>query len=306
VSPSSTQADRSWPDLGFGVGLRSEHCEEVSSGRARAQWFEAISENYMDTGGRPLQILESVRRDRPVALHGVALSIGSTDPLDRRYLARLKDLAARIEPVLVTDHLCWTGVDGRSLYDLLPLPYTEETLTHVAARVIQVQEFLGRRILLENASTYVEYRCSQIPEWQFLAELAERADCGVLLDINNVYVSCTNHGHDARAYIDAIPCDRVGQFHLAGFTDMGGWLFDTHNAPVCDDVWHLYEHAVARFGQISTLVEWDADVPAFEVLLAEAERARETAERVHERAGVITDGGAANVAALDVGDHPRA
>jgi uncharacterized protein (UPF0276 family) len=303
MKDSPAQPDSSWPLLGFGVGLRAEHYPDVLDGRAHADWFEATTENYMDSGGRPLHVLETVRRDHPVALHGVALSIGSTDPLDERYLASLKTLADRIEPALVTDHLCWTGVGNRSLYDLLPVPYTEEALEHVSERVGRVQDLLGRRILLENASTYVEYRCSQMPEWEFLTALAERADCGILLDVNNVYVTCTNHGHDPAAYIDSIPRARVGQIHLAGFSDMHGWLFDTHSAPACDDVWRLYERAVERFGIVSTLFEWDESIPPFEDVLAETERARRIAERVNERdnAGV-----AAENAALDVVAHPRA
>ena len=302
-----SRSDSRWPRLGFGVGLRAEHYDDVLAGHARSDWFEAITENYMDTGGRPLHVLESVRRDRPVALHGVALSIGGTDPLDSRYLESLEALVDRIEPALVTDHLCWTGVDDRSLYDLLPIPYTEEALDHVAARVKRVQDFLGRRILLENASTYVEYRCSQMPEWQFLAALADRADCGILLDLNNVHVSCTNHGWDPVAYIEGIPCGRVGQFHLAGFTDMNGWLFDTHGAPACEEVWRLYELAVARFGEVSTLFEWDESVPAFETVLAETEKAREIAKNVHEGriANDRPDAVAQGAALAGVG-HPRA
>jgi len=264
----------SWPQLGFGAGLRAEHYPDVLDGRPNVDWFEAISENYMDTGGRPLAILQSVRRDYPVALHGVGLSIGSVDPLNERYLARLAELVRRIEPALITDHLCWTGVGGRSLFDLLPLPYTEEALAHVVARVCRVQDFLGRRILLENPSTYISYRASMMPEYEFLAELAERADCGILLDINNVYVSATNHGFDPRAYIDGIPGARVGQFHLAGHTDTGHYLFDTHSAPVADAVWDLYSHAVRSFGAVSTLVEWDAEIPPMARLCEEVDRAR--------------------------------
>ena len=283
------QSDRkpeiNWPRLGFGLGLRAEHYDDVLGKRPSVDWFEVVTENFMDTGGRPLDVLESVRRDFPVALHGVSLSIGSADPLDDAYLTNLRALADRIAPVLVTDHLCWTGVDGRSIYDLLPVPYTEETLDYVAGRVGQVQDRLGRRILLENASTYIEYRCSQIPEAEFLASLAERADCGILLDVNNVFVTSTNHGLDPHAYIDTIPTERVGQFHLAGFTDMGGYLFDTHSAPVCDEVWSLYRHAVRRFGAGSTLVEWDAEIPSFERLRAESERARSVAAEVEATAG---------------------
>jgi uncharacterized protein (UPF0276 family) len=279
MSGSRAQLETPWPQMGFGIGLRAEHNDDVLAG-APPDWLEAISENYMSTGGRPLFVLETVRRDAPVALHGVALSIGSTDPLNDDYLRKLRALADRIEPALVTDHLCWTGVGGRSVFDLLPVPYTEEALAHVAGRVARVQDALGRRILLENASTYVEYRCSQMPEAQFLGALAERADCGILLDLNNVHVTCTNHGHDPYAYLDAIPRDRVGQFHLAGFTDMGGWLFDTHSAPVCDDVWKLYRQAVARFGAVSTLVEWDESVPSFDTVRSQAEQARQIAAGV--------------------------
>jgi uncharacterized protein (UPF0276 family) len=266
-----------WPALGFGAGLRTEHYDDVLAGgvsTGSVDWFEVVTENFMDTGGRPLDVLERVRADVPVALHGVGLSIGSIDPLDAAYLDRLAALVGRIEPALVTDHLCWTGVDGRPFFDLLPVPHTEEALVHITNRVAAVQEKLGRRILLENASTYIDYRCSQMPEWEFLAQLAERADCGILLDVNNVYVSSFNHGFDAEEYIDSIPVDRVGQFHLAGFTDRGNYLFDTHSAPVSEDVWALYRRATRRFGSGSTLVEWDADVPAFERLVAEVDRAR--------------------------------
>jgi uncharacterized protein (UPF0276 family) len=273
-------SDVSWPRLGFGVGLRADHYEDVLGGPARVEWFEAISENYMDTQGRPLHVLERVRRDRPVALHGVGLSIGSTDPLDERYLDSLAALVERIEPALVTDHLCWTGVGGRVLYDLLPLPYTAEALAHVVERVRRVQDRLGRRILLENPSTYIAFRHSEMTEWEFLAAIAERADCGILLDVNNVYVSAHNLGFNAITYLEAVPPERVGQLHLAGFTDMGTYLFDTHSAPVHDDVWALYRRAVRRFGDSPTLVEWDADIPPFERLCAEADRARREAARM--------------------------
>jgi len=267
-------ATLNWPMLGFGVGLRSEHYQEVLDGRPPVDWFEVITENYMETGGRPLYVLETVRRDFPIALHGVGLSIGSTDELDSDYLGRLKTLVGRVEPALVTDHLCWTGVGGRSLYDLLPLPYTRETLEHVCERVGRVQDFLGRRILLENPSTYIGFDCSEMTEWEFLSALAEQADCGILLDVNNVYVSATNHGFDPRIYIDTVPVERVAQFHLAGFTDMGSYLFDTHSAPVSDEVWELYRRAVKRFGPTSTLLEWDDKIPAFAELCAELDKAR--------------------------------
>ncbi len=263
-----------WPHLGHGAGLRAEHYGDVLAGAPGIDWFEAISENYMDSGGRPLHVLESVRRDYPIALHGVCLSIGSTDPLDEDYLRRLRTLADRIEPALVTDHLCWCGVDGQVFYDLLPLPYTEEALHHVAERVHRVQEALGRQILLENPSTYIAFDRSTKLEAEFLAALAEAADCGILLDVNNIYVSGRNLDFDPIAYLDAIPPHRVGQMHLAGFTDMGTYLFDTHSAPVHEDVWALYRHARERFPGVSTLVEWDADIPPFERLVAEVDRAR--------------------------------
>lgn len=272
-----------WPVLGFGVGLRAEHYDAVLDGPRQVDWFEAISENYFSTHGRPLATLERVRRDYPIGLHGVALSIGSTDALDRDYLAQLRNLVEIIQPALVTDHLCWTGVAGRPLYDLLPLPYTDEALGHVVERIMQVQERLGRRIALENPSSYVTYRDSVMRESEFLAAVAERADCGILLDVNNVYVSAHNHGFDPTAYLDEIPIERVAQMHLAGFTDMGSYLFDTHSAPVHDDVWTLYRHAVARFGSGSTLVEWDADIPTYERLCAESARARAIASETHDR-----------------------
>lgn len=267
-----------WPRLGYGVGLRAAHYPHVLAERPAVDWFEALTENYLDTGGRPLHVLEQVRRDYPVALHGVALSIGGTDPLDRAYLRRLRALIERLEPAVVSDHLCWTGVDGRPLHDLLPLPWTEEALHHVAARLAAVQEALGRRIALENPSTYVAFRHSTMAEWEFLAALAAEADCGILLDVNNVHVSARNLGFDARAYLDAVPAERVAYLHLAGFTDLGSFLFDTHDAPVHEDVWALYRHACTRLGGRSTLVEWDAALPPFARLHAEAERARREAQ----------------------------
>jgi uncharacterized protein (UPF0276 family) len=269
-----------WPRLGFGVGLRAEHYDDVLAGAKGVDWFEAITENYIDTKGRPLAVLESVRRDYPIALHGVALSIGSVDSLDWRYLKSLRDLVDRIEPALVSDHLCWSSVDGRALFDLLPLPLTEECLTHVADRVGRVQEVLGRRILLENPSTYFDWNSSTIPEAEFLAELAERADCGLLLDVNNVHVSAVNLGFDSRAYLDAIPAHRVGQVHLAGFSDLGTHLFDTHSRPVSEEVWDLYRYALGRIGPVTSMVEWDDDIPAWARLVEEVDRARENHAKV--------------------------
>lgn len=259
---------------GCGVGLRTKHYEEITRDWPAMDWFEAISENYMDSGGRPVRTLEAVRGRYPVALHGVSLSIGSADPLNPVYLERLKTLVRRIDPFIVSDHLCWTGVEGSQLHDLLPLPFTAEALRHLVSRVQQVQETLGRSILLENVSSYVTYKHSVIPEWEFLSEVARRSGCGILLDLNNVYVNANNHGFDPYAYLQGIPASKVGQFHLAGHTDMGGYLFDTHSGQVIDPVWDLYQKALGLYGPVSTLIEWDEAIPEFSRLAAEAEKAR--------------------------------
>jgi uncharacterized protein (UPF0276 family) len=283
-----------FPFLGFGVGLRPKHYNEILEGHPAIDWFEVISENFMVPGGRPRHILETVRATYPVALHGVSLSIGSTDPLNRDYLRQLNELARRIAPAWISDHLCWTGVGGHNLHDLLPLPYTEEAITHVVERVQQVQDLLGRRILLENVSTYFEYLHSAMPEWEFLTEVVERADCGILLDINNIFVSAFNHGFSARDYLHAVPVERVHQFHLAGYSDRGSFLHDTHDHPVADAVWELYAQAVHRFGQVSTLIEWDDHIPPLAVLQAEAARARRAAAATDDvRTGSRTDATAA-------------
>jgi uncharacterized protein (UPF0276 family) len=262
------------PFLGHGVGLRPKHYPALRNGTARVDWFEVISENFMIAGGLPLAALDRARAVAPVALHGVSLSIGSTDPLDEGYLRALRALAARVEPAWISDHLCWSGAGGHHAHDLLPLPYTEEALDHVVARVVAVQDRLGRPILLENVSSYLTFVHSTIPEWEFLGAVAERADCGLLLDVNNVHVSARNHGFAATDFLAGLPGDRIGQIHLAGHTDMGAYLFDTHDGPVSESVWDLYSDVVRRFGRVSTLVEWDDHVPALEVVCAEAERAR--------------------------------
>jgi hypothetical protein len=234
----------------------------------------------MVAGGRPLHVLERVRRDFPIALHGVSLSIGSTDPLDHAYLHELRDLAKRFEPAWISDHLCWTGVGGHNLHDLLPLPWTEETLEHVCARVREVQDVLGQRLVLENVSSYLAFSHSTMTEWEFITELAARADCDLLLDVNNVYVSAYNHRFDALAYLRAIPVERVAQIHLAGHTDCVTHLLDTHDAPVADPVWELYRETRRRFGRVSTLIEWDGDVPSLERVEDEALLARAIAAEV--------------------------
>lgn len=276
---------RSLPCLGFGLGLRPAHYDAVLATNPAVDWFEILSENYMVPGGRPLRCLERVRARYPVAMHGVSLSIGSTDPLDHGYLARLKALAGRVEPAWISDHLCWTGVGGQNLHDLLPLPYTEEAVAHVAGRVSQVQEFLGRRILLENVSSYLTFRHATMNEWEFLAAVAERADCLILLDINNVYVSSVNHGFDAQAYLDALPCTRVQQLHLAGHRNLGTHLIDTHDDAIIDPVWALYVHALRRFGAVSTMIERDDRIPPLAELLRELAHARRLAAPILNGAG---------------------
>jgi uncharacterized protein (UPF0276 family) len=268
------------PYLGYGLGLRPDHYQDIVHDWPAVGWFEVLSENYMVDGGKPLHYLERVRSRYPVVMHGVSLSVGSCDPLDRDYLKRLKSLARRIEPQWISDHLCWTGVAGKNLHDLLPLPYTEEALTHVAERVAQVQDFLGRQILLENVSSYVSYADSALTEWEFLRAVAEQADCLILLDVNNVYVSSYNHGFDARAYLEGIPGERVYQFHLAGHSYHGNLTIDTHDAAVIDPVWQLYADAVRYFGRVSTMIERDGNIPPLAHLLDELELARRIAEPI--------------------------
>lgn len=262
------------PDLGIGIGLRTVHFPHILTEWPQLDWFEVLSENFMDTGGRPLHVLDQVVERYPVALHGVSLGIGNTDPLDREYLKKLKALAARSRAAWVSDHLCWTGVAGRNTHDLLPMPLDEPALRHVTARVREVSDFLERPLVLENPSSYLEFATSSMPEWEFLARLAEDADCGLLLDVNNVYVSSVNHGFDANAYVDAIPADRVVQYHLAGHLNKGSHLLDTHSDHARPEVWELYALAVKRTGLVATLYEWDEDIPAFDVVVAEAHKAR--------------------------------
>ncbi len=261
------------PDLGVGVGLRTVHFGHILSTRPDVDFYEALTENFLDTGGRPLHVLDRVAERTPVVLHGVSMSIGGTDPLDFDYLRKVKALADRTKALWVSDHLCFTGVMGRNTHDLLPLPYTEETLRHVTARVKTVSEVLERPLVLENPSSYVEFRASTIPEWTFFDRLLRDADCGMLLDVNNVYVSSVNHGFDAVAYLDALPHDRVVQYHLAGHTDKGTYLLDTHSARVKDEVWSLFRHANALTGPRATLLEWDEDIPDFETVHGEAKKA---------------------------------
>ena len=263
--------------LGFGLGLRPVHYTAILESTPPIDWFEVITENYLVGGGRPLHFLDSIRDRYRVVMHGVSMSIGSTAPLDEAYLDRVVALAARCEPEWISDHLCWTGVGGQNLHDLMPLPYTEEAVAHVAARIQRVQEHLRRPLVLENVSSYVSYTSSAMSEWEFLAALVERTGCGLLLDVNNVYVSSRNHGFSAAEFIDGVPLAAVRQFHLAGHQDHGSHCIDTHDAPVREEVWDLYAHAIRRFGAVSTLLERDDKIPPLEELVAELGQARAVA-----------------------------
>lgn len=262
------------PHLGFGLGLRREHYDDLISGQIAVDWLEILSENYMVPGGKPLFYLDKICAHYPVVMHGVSLSIGSVDPLNKVYLRELKHLADRIQPKWISDHLCWTGIGGINLHDLMPLPYTEEALQHIVTRVTQVQDFLGQRILLENVSSYLSYPHSTISEWEFLRELANQSDCLILLDINNIQVSAHNHNFNPLTYLNAMPAERIQQIHLAGHANKGGYSIDTHDHEIVSDVWSLYAEAITKFGPISTMIERDDDVPPLEVLLAELQIAR--------------------------------
>jgi uncharacterized protein (UPF0276 family) len=266
------------PSLGFGLGLRTEHYNAILATKPKVDWFEALSENYMIPGGKPLDFLDKIRAHYPMVMHGVSLSIGSTSAFDQYYLRDLKKLANRIEPAWISDHLCWTGVHGQNIHDLLPLPYTEETIQHVVERIKIVQDFLGRQILIENVSSYASYVDSSMTEWEFITQIAEQADCLLLLDVNNIYVSSYNHNFDAKAFIDGVPAKRVQQIHLAGHQNNGDYIIDTHDAPVIDPVWDLYAHAISRFGAVSTMIERDDHIPALDVLVAELDIARTIAQ----------------------------
>jgi len=280
MGPSNPMSDCKPPYLGFGLGLRAQHYHAILSGEPQVDWFEIISENYMVPGGQPLRMLDRIAERYPLVMHGVSLSIASTSPLDMAYLRDLRGLADRVNPKWISDHLCWTGVHGVNLHDLLPVPYTEEALNHVVSRITQVQDFLGRRIAIENVSSYIEYSQSEMSEWDFVREVAERADCWLLLDVNNVFVSGFNHQFDGCAFIEAIPIERVVQFHLAGHSEADTHLIDTHDEPVREEVWELYGQALKRFGAVSTMIERDDNIPPLADLVAELNRARTIAREV--------------------------
>jgi uncharacterized protein (UPF0276 family) len=268
------------PSLGFGLGARPKHYEDLLAGHVANQpvdWLEALTENYLVPGGKPLHYLHRLSERYPIVLHGVSLSVGGSDRLNREYLAQVRKLAKDIDARWISDHLCWTGVDGVNLHDLMPVPFTGEALRHIASRIRDVQDFFGQRILIENVSSYLSYRDDEMTEWQFLRALAEEADCLLLLDINNVYVSSVNHGFDALEYLRGIPIERVQQFHLAGHSNLGTHLIDTHDAPIADAVWELYAAALQRFGVASPMIERDANIPELSELLNELNRARDIA-----------------------------
>lgn len=266
-----------------GIGLRSAHYREMLETLPDVGWLEVHSENFFGDGGQPHHFLSRLREHYPLSLHGVGLGLGSVDPLPVAHLRKLQRVIDRYEPFVVSDHVCWNAVDGRHLNDLLPLPYTEEALTHFCRRVAQVQEVLGRQILVENVSSYLQFAHSTIPEWEFVSAVAARTGCGLLLDVNNIYVNAVNHDFDANAYIDAVPVAAVQEIHLAGFDDSGPCLIDTHGTPVSEAVWALYGRAVARMGSTPTLIEWDTDIPALQILLEHARRAEQIVEECGDK-----------------------
>ncbi|MCW8409924.1 DUF692 domain-containing protein [Legionella sp. PATHC035] len=268
------------PFLGFGLGLRPDYYEEILTQKPNLDWFEILTENYMVPGGKPLYYLDQIRAHYPMVMHGVSLSLGSTDPLDGEYLKQLKELAARVEPKWISDHLCWTGVNGINAHDLLPIPYTREAVSHVVSRIQQVQDFLGRPLLIENVSSYLTYQQSEMSEWEFIQEIVRQADCYILLDVNNIYVSSINHQFNAMDYILAMPPERVAQIHLAGHSNHGDYIIDTHDAPVIKPVWDLYAATLQHLGPISTMIERDDNMPPLAELLAEINHARRIAESI--------------------------
>lgn len=268
------------PMLGFGLGLRPEHYDAILQEKPLVDWFEVITENYLVPGGKPLFYLDKIREHYPMVMHGVSLSIGSIDPLDWDYLKQVKELINRIEPAWISDHLCWTGIQGKNTHDLLPLPYTEESIDHVAQRIRAVQDFLGQQILIENVSSYITYQQSRMTEWDFLKEICERADCLILLDVNNIYVSSVNHEFDPLDYVKAMKSNRVYQIHLAGHSDMGDYIIDTHDHDVVDSVWKLYADTIRIHGMISTMIERDDHIPPLSQLMVELNHARQIANAV--------------------------
>lgn len=267
------------PFIGYGLGLRTSYYEDILASKPEVDWFEIITENYLIPGGNPLYYLDKIRELYPMVMHGVSLSLGGTDPLDLDYLSQVKELAARVEPVWVSDHLCWTGVHGVNLHDLLPLPYTQETVNHVVSRIQQVQEILARPLLIENVSSYLTFTHSEMTEWEFIVEIVKQSGAFILLDVNNIYVSSINHRFNAMDFIHAMPKERVAQIHLAGHTSHENYLIDTHDAPVPKEVWELYKSTIAHLGKVSTMIERDDNYPPFAELLSEMNYAKNLANR---------------------------
>jgi uncharacterized protein len=268
------------PNLGFGLGLRTEHYESILLEKPPIDWFEIVTENYLVPGGKPHYYLDRIREHYPMVMHGVSMSIGSTDPINWDYLSQVKTLAKRISPQWISDHLCWTGIHSKNMHDLLPLPYTEEAINHIVERIQTIQDYLGQRILIENVSSYVTYRQSTLSEWEFLKTISERADCFILLDINNIYVSAVNHSFNPMDYLHAIPVERVYQFHLAGHSDMGDYIIDTHDNDIVPSVWDLYAQALQLIGPVSTMIERDDNIPSLSMLIKELNHARTIADTV--------------------------
>ena len=268
------------PFIGFGLGLRHHYYEEVLRTKPALDWFEILSENYLVPGGKPLYYLDKIREHYPLVMHGVSLSLGSSDPIDKDYLKQLKELACRVEPEWISDHLCWTGVQGLNIHDLLPIPYTYEAATHIVSRIQQVQDFLGRPILIENVSSYLTYKQSELSEWDFILEIVQQAGCYILLDVNNVYVSSVNHQFNPLEYIHSMPANRVAQIHLAGHANHGNYIVDTHDAPIVQEVWDLYAATIRHLGAVSTMVERDDNMPPFTDLLHEINRAKSIANQI--------------------------
>lgn len=265
------------PYLGFGLGLRKEHYQAILETQPELGFLEILTENYMIEGGKPLYYLDKLRQDYPMVMHGVSMSLGSVDPINKTYLNELKQLIDRVEPKWISDHLCWTGMDNKNMHDLLPLPYTEEAVNHMADKISQVQDYLGQQILVENLSSYITYTDDSMSEWEYLSAVANKADCNILLDVNNIYVSSYNHHFDPMDYINGIDSKRVWQHHLAGHTNDGNLILDTHDQDIIDPVWSLYEQAAKTFGPVSTMIERDGNIPALEDVLKELDQAKQIA-----------------------------
>ncbi len=276
------------PFLGFGLGLRAEHYQDILLHKPKTiDWLEILSENYMVKGGKPLYYLDAIRQDYPMVMHGVSMSIGSADPLNYEYLKQLKTLMRRVEPMWISDHLCWTGINHKNMHDLLPLPYTQAAVNHLADRISEVQDFLGVQILIENLSSYITYRNDAMSEWEFISAIAEKADCNILLDINNIYVSSFNHHFDPIEYLEGVPEHRVWQHHLAGHSNNGNLIIDTHDADIIDPVWALYEETAKRFGPVSTMIERDGNIPPLQQVIDELDHARTIAVPYYQSAHTI-------------------